>query len=153
VAPPADLDGRSLAPALAGQPLAPRLAFGETELWMGETPGVPSELRMPVPPVTRLLELDAAHGNEIVLRDDARALTTLARHRMVRDDRFKLLYMPTRDRAIYRLYDTLADPDELVDVASEHPADVERLKAELWNWILADKSLARHGDYVVPAAR
>ncbi len=151
VAPPPDLDGRSLAPLLDGRPVAPALAYAETELWMGDTPGVPSELRMPVPPVTRLLELDGAHGSEIVLRDDVRGLTTMARHRMVRDERFKLVYMPTRERAVYRLYDTQADPDETVEVGARYPAELERLKHELWKWLLADKSLVRRGDYLFPA--
>jgi len=151
VAPPPDLDGRSLAPLLDGRPVAPALAYAETELWMGDTPGVPSELRMPVPPVTRLLELDGAHGSEIVLRDDVRGLTTMARHRMVRDERFKLIYMPTRERAVYRLYDTQADPDETVEVGARYPAELERLKHELWKWLLADKSLVRRGDYLFPA--
>lgn len=145
-----DLDGRSLVPALDGGELSPALAVAETELWMGDTPGVPAELRLPVPPITRLLELDGDHGSEIVLRSDERALTTMARHRMVRDERYKLLYMPTRDRALYRLFDTEKDPAELVDVAADHPAETQRLKAELWKWILADKTLSRRGDYAVP---
>jgi hypothetical protein len=98
-----------------------------------------------------LLELDTAHNNEIVLREDARALTTMARHRMARDERWKLLYLPTRERATYRLYDTQADPDERMDVAAKFPAETERLKGELWKWILSDKTLVRRGEYAVPA--
>jgi arylsulfatase A-like enzyme len=151
VAAPEDLDGRSLRPAIEGQPLAPALAYAETELWMGDTPGVPAALRMPVPPVTRMLELDTQHGNEIVLRRDVRALTTMARHRMIRDERFKLLYMPTRERAEYRLFDTQTDPDETIDVSATLPAEVERLKRELWSFVLADKALIRRGEYLVPS--
>lgn len=145
-----ELDGRSLAPLLAGAALEPKVAVAESELWMGDTPGIPAALRMPVPPVTRLLSLDTEHHSEIVLREDARALTTMARHRMARDERWKLLYIPTREGVVFRLFDTEKDPAELVDVAAKHPAEVARLKGELFRATLMDKRLEQRGDYLLP---
>ena len=150
VNPPSDLDGRSLAPALEGRALTPALAYAETELWMGDVPALPDALRLPYPPLSRLTEIDVAHDHEIVLRSEVTAVTTVARHRMVRDERYKLLYMPTRSSPVYRLFDTVTDPAELVDVSSMHPDVVSRLKAELWRWMLTDPKMMERGGFLVP---
>ncbi len=150
VSPPSDLDGRSLAPALEGRSLAPALAYAETELWMGDVPALPDALRLPYPPLSRLTEIDVAHDHEIVLRNEVTAVTTVARHRMVRDERYKLLYMPARSGPVYRLFDTTSDPAELVDVSSIHLDVVSRLKAELWRWMLMDPKMMERGGFLVP---
>ncbi len=151
VAPPADLDGRSLVPALSGAPLTPALAFAETGLWFTEDiPGLPSSLRLPYPGVARMTELDPAHGDEVVLQRAVRPLTIVAKHRMVRDGRYKLVYAPTRMGAKYMLFDTQADPDETRDVADAHPADVARLKSELHAWMARDPEMRLSGDVLVP---
>jgi arylsulfatase A-like enzyme len=49
------------------------------------------------------------------------------KHRMVRTDRFKLVYLPNRDEGEIRLYDLLEDPGELVNVAHQHPDVVKGL--------------------------
>ena len=111
VSPPADLDGRSLEPALDGQPLPPALAYAETELWFTEEiPGLPPELRLPYPGIARLTEVDTQHGDQVVLEREMRPLTIMARHRMVRDERWKLIYVPTRRGVRWMLYDTRDDP-------------------------------------------
>jgi arylsulfatase A-like enzyme len=69
VAAPADLDGRSLAGATLGEPIDPRFAYAETELWFTEDiPALAPELRMPYPGVMGLTELDAKHSDEVVLK-------------------------------------------------------------------------------------
>jgi arylsulfatase A-like enzyme len=151
VTPPADLDGRSLAPALAGKALAPAFAFAETELWFNEDiPGLPSGLRLPYPGIARLTEVDTRHGDEVVLRREMRALTLVARHRMVRDDRWKLLYVPTRVGVRWMLFDTRDDPGEIRDVAQTHPDVVARLKPELWSWMGRDPEMTERNGYLVP---
>jgi len=151
VAPPQDLDGSSLAPALDGHALAPQRAYAETELWFTETiPGLPSELRLPYPGITRLTEVDAEHGDELVLQSAMRPLTIVARHRMVRDDRWKLLYVPTRTGVRWMLFDTVADPGETQDVAAAHADVVARLQGELWSWMRQDPAMTERGGYLVP---
>lgn len=151
VEPPGDLDGRSLVPALRGEALEPRLAFAETELWFTEEiPGLAPELRIPYPGIMALTELDARHNAEIVMRRDMTPITRMARHRMVRDDRFKLVYVPTRSGVRYMLFDTASDPGETNDVAAAHPAEVERLSAELWRWMLEDAAMEKQGGFLVP---
>jgi arylsulfatase A-like enzyme len=151
VAPPGDLDGRSLAPALAGEALTPARAFAETELWFTEDiPALPGDLRLPYPDIARLTEVDTRHGDELVLRSDMRALTTVAKHRMVRDDRWKLLYVPARAGVRWMLFDTREDPAETRDVAASHPDVVARLQGELWSWMRADPGMTERAGYLVP---
>lgn len=151
---PADLDGRSLVPALRGEPLAPRFAYAETGLWFTEdVPDLPPALRMPYPGVAGLTELDAHDGGGLVLRDEMRGVTLMARHRMVRDERWKLVYAPTRAGVRYILFDTEADPGEREDVAATHPDEVARLRAELWAWMLRDPSMEQRDGYLVPVQR
>jgi arylsulfatase A-like enzyme len=148
VAPARSLDGRSLAEALT-RPIASAPAFAETDLWLGDNPMVPPSLRLPYPGFGGLLEIDTLHGHKIVVRGEYRLLTVIARHRLVRDDRWKLIYAPTPSGARYFLFDTAEDPDEIRDLAAERPAETERLKALLWPWMLQDPELQREGDRLV----
>jgi arylsulfatase A-like enzyme len=145
VAPAGELDGRSLAPALA-QPIASAPAFSETDLWLGDNPVVPPSLRLPYPGFGGLLEIDTLHGHKIVVRSEYRLLTVIARHRMARDDRWKLIYAPTPTGARYFLYDTERDPEETRDLAAERPEEVSRLTELLWAWMVQDPELQREGD-------
>jgi len=151
VEPPADLDGQSLAPALDGRATAPRHAYAETELWFTEEiPGLASELRLPYPGIARLTEVDSLHGDELVLQKAMRPLTIVARHRMVRDDRWKLVYVPARTGVRWILFDTVADPGEVVDVSAAHPDVVARLQGDLWSWMRQDSAMTERGGYLVP---
>ena len=148
---PADLDGRSLAPALLGDALEPRFAYAETELWFTEEiPGLEADLRMPYPGIMALTELDTRHNAEIVMRRELLALTGMARHRMIRDDRFKLVYVPTRKGVKYMLYDTLVDPGETRDVSAANAEVLAHLRAELWAWMLRDPQMEQKDGFLVP---
>jgi len=153
IQPRSDLDGRSLASALRGASLTAAPVFAETELWLVDQPAVPATLRIPYPHVADLLEVDAQHGDAIVLRRDADDVTLMARHRMVRDERWKLLYIPTRTGVRYMLFDTSADPAEVHDVFAQQPAESARLEALLWTWMLGDRNMTKVRGYLVPKDR
>ncbi len=146
---PDDLDGRSLAPAVAGAPIGSMPAFAETELWIAD-PFLPESLRLPCPPASGLLTVDEAHGDEIVVRPDLVNLSLVARHRMVRDARWKLIYMPTRAGARYALFDTEHDPSETHDVIGSEPEEGARLQGLLWRWMLQDPAMTRERGYLLP---
>ena len=151
VAKPDDLDGASLAASLAGGAIDARFAYAETELWFTEEiPGLSPELRMPYPGIMALTELDSRHNAEIVQRRDLRDVTRMARHRMVRDERWKLVYVPTRKGVKYMLFDTVADPGETKDVAAAHPEEITRLRAALWAWMLSDPRMEQKDGFLVP---
>jgi len=149
VEPPHDLDGLSLAPALDGKATTETRAFAETELWMGDVPALPDELRLPYPGLTRLTEVDTDHHDELVLRKDVEAVTIVARHRMVRDARWKLVYVPTRKGVKYMLFDVLKDPAETSDVAPAHDDVVTAMRGSLWQWMLEDTRMVERGGYLV----
>jgi arylsulfatase A-like enzyme len=146
---PRDLDGVSLAPALDGKPTPEQRAFAETELWMGDVPSLPDELRLPYPALAHLTEVDTEHHDELVLRKDVEAVTTVARHRMIRDGRWKLVYVPTRKGVKYMLYDVLVDRAETRDVAAEHPDVVTAMRGALWRWMLEDSRMVERAGYLV----
>lgn len=151
VEPPSGRDGASFAALLRGESIASRLAFAETELWFTEEiQGLAPELRVPYPGILHLTEVDAEHHDEVVLRRSAEAITTFARHRMVRDERYKLVYVPTRRGPRYFLFDTKEDPGEQKDVATEHPEIVRTLRAELFAWMLGDPRTEVRDGMVVP---
>ena len=79
-----------------------------------------------------------------------RPLTIAAKHRMVRDERYKLVYAPTRAGVRWLLYDTLEDPGEERDVAAGRPEVLARLQRELRAWMLRDPETSERGDYLVP---
>lgn len=135
---PLKVDGRSLAAALTGAPLDPGLAFAETELWMGANPGLPENLRVPPPPLFNLLEVDTSHGTMVVVKKDALRPNLMARHRMARDARFKLLFMPNPRGVEWRLFDTAKDPEETQDVKDEFPDETARLRQALVTWMSGD---------------
>ncbi len=147
---PRDLDGRSLAPAMAGGRVAPAFAYAETELWMGDVPALPDAMRLPYPTLSRISEVDVAHGYEVVLRKEYENVTTVARHRMIRDERYKLIYIPARRGVTYQLYDTQVDPAEIYDIADDHPDVTARLKGELWRWMLTDGAMVERSGFLQP---
>jgi hypothetical protein len=68
----------------------------------------------------------------------------------VRDERWKLLYVPARTGVRWLLYDTQADPGETVDVAAAHPDVLARMQGELWAWMRLDVDMTERGGYLVP---
>lgn len=122
--------------SLLSEPVAPRYAFAETGLWFTtEVAGVPPKERLPYPPMSGLLEVDREHGDELVLRREWQDLTTAAKHRMVRDERHKLLYLPTRSGPQIRLFDTQNDPSEQHDIGEQDRKTRERLLDQLCRWM------------------
>ncbi len=67
--------------------------------------------------------------------------------KVVRDERFKLVYAQTRPEqqwiggpgVRFTLYDLAEDPEETVNVADEHPEELERLQRELSAWENAER--------------
>jgi hypothetical protein len=148
---PEGMDGRSLAPLLRGQSLSPRPVFAETGLWFTEQiPELPARLRFPYPDLPFVTEVVREHEDEIAIRPEFEPITTATKHRMVRDERYKLLYMPARSGVVYELYDTLTDPGERTNVIAREPAVAQELRDTLWQWMLEDSDLERHGEYLMP---
>lgn len=63
------------------------------------------------------LEVDAAFRHNLVLKPELRAQVIAAKDRMVRTERWKLIEIPGRTKAIRRLYDLSVDPLQRVNLA------------------------------------
>jgi hypothetical protein len=119
-------------------------------VWFADPmPAMPSDLRVAYPHVAHLTKIDREHDDEIVIRREFEAIVIQAKHRMVHDGRFKLIYVPSRTGVRWMLFDTVDDPQEVREVSGLYPDDVDRLRAELWKWMLADPLMRRCGDQLI----
>ncbi len=85
----------------------------------------------------------------MVLNPTLRELAVVGKHRIVRDERWKLYYQPTREGVKWSLFDLAQDPDERTDVAAQHPDQLARLQRKLYDWMTLDGSTVENG-FVVP---
>lgn len=150
---PADADGRSLEPLLEGKTLPAAPAFAETGLWFTQTiSDVPPSMRLPYPDLTHISEVLTDHDDEIVLRKVFEPITETAKHRMLVTEKYKLLYMPTRNGVVWRLYDLEKDPNETHDISAAEPAVLAQLQADLWHWMLEDRNMEQRDGFLLPRA-
>jgi arylsulfatase A-like enzyme len=130
VAAPPTLEGTSLVPQTEDPARDPGLiAYAETGLWISRQPWQSEELDFGFPSIYEMAELREREEGFVATKPFYVKLMIRAQHRMVRDDRWKLLYVPTRGQPLVKLYD--ANETAGRDVASEHPDVVARLKATL----------------------
>ncbi len=148
------VDGRSLVPLIEGATLAPRTVYAETGLWFTESiDDVPLTARIPYPELTELTFVDRGHGDQVVLRREWEEVTAAAKHRMLEDERFRLVYRPTRSGPDLLLFDVVADPGCTRDVAAEHPIELGRLTRELIEYLATDPLVEVRGSLVLPRWR
>jgi arylsulfatase A-like enzyme len=132
---PPSVEGVSLRPLLSGPPRElGLLAYGETGLWIGKQPWQSEELDFGFPSIFDMVEVPDLESGWIATQKRWVKLMIRAQHRMVRDARWKLLYVPTRTSVRITLYD-LASPQPERDVAALHPDVVDRLKKVLESFI------------------
>ncbi len=132
---PAAMEGRSLRPYLEvpdedlGLPV-----YGETGLWIGKQPWQEEDLDFGFPQVEKMCGCPDFEAGWIAIDEKWLRLMVRAQHRMLRTDRWKLVYVPTRTGFRTRLYDvTLGDRSP--DLASEHPEVVTELLAIMSRWL------------------
>ncbi|HNB05255.1 MAG TPA: sulfatase-like hydrolase/transferase [Thauera aminoaromatica] len=140
-APSVGCDGVSLRPAIADPATDLHLrAFNETGIWIAPVPGLP-EGHLSYPNLLELLDVPDIAAGSLSLRERYRQTVLVAKDRMVRDGRWKLVYQPLEHGRLLSLYDVENDPGCTADVASRHPAEVERLWAQLRAWMANDPAL------------
>lgn len=145
-----ELDGVSLLPLLKGTETSLGLsAFHETELWFTPSgPGFTEKQRLPYPAVTATTSVDA--HDDIALAERYSELVTVAKHRALRTDRWKIIYRPTREGPRYSLYDVQSDPRELHDVAATHPLELQAMQAALFRFVMQDPNVVIDHGYILP---
>lgn len=144
------LDGRDLAPLLRGEQTSLGLSsFHETELWFTPSgPGFQPDQRLPYPPVTATTAVDA--HDDIALTDRFSDLVTVAKHRALRTEDWKLIYRPTRAGPRFSLFDVHRDPHERTDVSATHPAELRALRESLFQIVALDPKVTVEGGFILP---
>lgn len=148
-------DGQDLIPWLSRQTekIDTNLpAYSETEIWFSRTGKTFfQKQRLDYPGIAGLLAFDSGHGGEIALNPKFENILVTSRHRMLQDNQWKLIYIPTSSGVQYELYDWKKDPNNRVDLAKDHPAELHAMKAKLLPFI---RELEQHSlvlsDYVIP---
>ncbi|HPH27768.1 MAG TPA: DUF4976 domain-containing protein, partial [Pseudomonadota bacterium] len=124
-------------------------SLAETELWFTAAgPGFADDQRLPYPDVTATT--DIAPDDDIAVAERYRELVTVAKHRALRTDRYKLIYRPTRQGPRYSLFDVQTDPRELHDLSSEQPALLAQLQSELFKLLSSDPSVEVQSGFILP---
>lgn len=144
------LDGVDLLPLLRGDKESLGLsALSETELWFTPTgPGFATDQRLPYPDVTSTT--DISPDDDIAVLERYRDLVTVAKHRALRTERYKIIYRPTRNGPRYSLFDIVNDPREVHDLQTEQPALFKKLQAELFQALRHDPTVEITGDFILP---
>lgn len=135
---PAEMDGVSLAAALKGEVDPPDLpAFQETGIWLGNIPGMdPEHLRYPN--LLDLLEIRDKRTGTLSIKQAFAEPILMAKDRMIRRGRWKLVYQPLRTGGSFRLFDVETDPSCTNDLSQRHPEIAQSLREELMHWMCED---------------
>ena len=144
------IDGVDLAPLLKGERDTLGLSsLAETELWFTPTgPGFAFDQRLPYPDVTSTT--DISPDDDIAVTERYRDLVTVAKHRALRTDRYKIIYRPTRNGPRYSVYDVVADPREIHHPVAERPELLAQLQAALFAALANDPTVEITGDFILP---
>lgn len=142
-APSVQCDGRSVVPAMLDPAFDLKLkAFNETGMWITPMPGLPPQ-HLSYPDLLQLLDVPDDASGTLAIKSEYRDIVLLAKDRMVRDGRWKLVYQPLESGKRLALYDVEADPGCTRDISDDHPMEVARLWAELREWMEKDPVLRR----------
>lgn len=152
IVPPKTMEGVSLLPLVRGTTTSLNLtAFAETGLWFTDKgDSFYQQQRIMYPDIISLGAIDSTYNNEVVIKPEYQALTTIAKHRMIRNDRYKLIYIPMRQRIQFELYDIQKDPQELNNIAGQNLKVVSAMKDQLFQWMAKDKNSFWRNGFLVP---
>jgi arylsulfatase A-like enzyme len=128
-----DVPGQNLLPRLRGEaPDQDLPVYAETGLWFVETGnGFFQKLRLPYPDVTFICKFEPYYHSEIVLRDEYAPYTETAKHRMLIQGDWKVIYVPLPEGVRWELYNLRDDPEERVNLADREPQQLLEMQTAL----------------------
>lgn len=136
--PPASMEGVSLTGYLTDSQQCPELnAFNETGIWIADIPGLP-ENHLKYPDLFELLEVPNRDSGTLAIKPQYAEITLRAKDRMIRNDRWKLVYQPLSSGYLLRLFDCNTDPGCTKDLSASYPKVVAALWAHLESWMASD---------------
>lgn len=148
-------DGTNLMPfVLSDQSLAPQLkAFAETGIWFARSgAGFFQQTRLDYPGISGLLSFDQGYTGEIVLNPLFERTIVNAKHRMMVDGDYKIIYMPTPRGVAYEYYNRRVDPENLHDVQLDDPDGFSAMRREILAFISEEEPQGTSivDEFVVP---
>ena len=138
---PEAMDGVSLVPYMEGKDKGPDLvAYSETGIWLTKLPGIPVD-HLRYPDLPDLLDVTDKKKGTLSIKSEFKNIVIQAKDRMIRTDRWKLIYFPMKSSAVFKLFDTVNDPECLSDVSDQYPEVFDELKQKLVAWIADDPAV------------
>jgi arylsulfatase A-like enzyme len=135
------MDGVSLASCLAPDGECPDLdAFNETGIWIGDVPGLP-DTHLRYPDLLDLIEVPNPEDGTLAIKPEFERRILIAKDRMIRRGRWKLVYQPLINGALMQLFDVRRDPECRDDLLTTHPLVAKELADVLHEWLAEDSML------------
>lgn len=147
--PPATCEGQSLMSLLRGERgERNRAVFAETSILMAgeKEPQLEGRPYLSYPPLVSAVDISDLETGQVGIRRNLLERVVQAKHRMVRDRQWKLIYCPLVSGAHYELYDVQADPQCRTDVKDRYPEVFARYRRMLWEWMECDPLRVRSPD-------
>lgn len=146
-----EVDGVSLMPLIYGRQKDVKLtAFSETGIWFSDvSEGFFQKERIMYPDITGLSKIDFTYNMEVVIKDEYEHLINIAKHRMVDDGTYRLIYIPTRDGVKYELFNIRKDPAFKYNLYPQMPSKADELKKQLFSFMAKDKKITFKNNFAV----
>ena len=123
-------------------------AFFETGVWLSPMVVIKSD-HLKYPSLLELLEVPDKEKGTLVIKKKYRGIVIEARDRMIRTDRWKLVYLPMKKGARYWLYDLDNDPQGNKDVSEQNPDMLKKMKLRLVDWMKKDRSMKWENEHLL----
>ena len=134
-------DGRTLLPHFADPEVdSGHAAFAET-CYLFYPKKVKGDEAYRMKPADQTLYIDRDFDNMFVLKPKYHDYVIDTKDRMMRTERWKLIYLKGKSGPIWRLYDMNADPTQRQDLSAQGGAVFELMKTHLMHWIETGEEL------------
>ena len=125
-------------------------AYCETGIWFDNTGNFFfQKKRIMYPNITGISTIDFNYHDEITVTPYYEYCITIAKHRCIIANNYKLIYMPTHYGIEYELYDLSNDIDESNNIFTTSPQS-EMLKKQFFSLFNDDKTFTIYNEYLLP---
>lgn len=129
------MDGVSLVNYLEHETEIQKLkAYNETGIWITDIPGQQKN-HLKYPNLLELIDILDPYSGTLSIKSEYKDIILSAKDRMIRFDKWKLVYQPLDKGHTLLLFDLDSDPSCSNDVSSQHPEIVDSLWKDLSDYI------------------
>ncbi|MFZ3260526.1 MAG: sulfatase-like hydrolase/transferase [Thiobacillus sp.] len=139
------MDGISLAKCLTGNNACPELdAFNETGIWIADIPGLPDD-HLRYPDLLELMEAPDRTSGTLAIKPEYYEAILVAKDRMIRRGRWKLVYQPLETGHVLQLFDLASDPTCMHNVLAQQAEIAQSLWQQLGEWMKREERVSTLG--------